>query len=97
MKLPIYTNYQLHKEFEGEAVLIEKISDGLSFILREDPKNQIVYNWDLWLVEMEDGRRVKRKIAYKIRNVRGSLGEVSNARPPIGVDKFIRINGKPIY
>ena len=87
----LYANWQSRSGSFEEGELVEKISDGLPFILSE---NGPTYAYETWKVKTTSAIRVA-KIAYKIR--RPPVERVELEPIPNLKDSFIKVNGKEIY
>lgn len=100
----IYEDWQNEVNPLGIARLIRKYKSGYTFILKEmmPESSQIVYNYESWIVELEDGRESIIKIRYVERigitpaHLYPEEDEGDVALRSL-VDSFIVINGKEIF
>lgn len=97
VRVKLYTDWQKQVGEYTEGELIEKVSDGLPFILTESacPSKQRIYTWEVWRVRTDQHVRVA-KIAFLLK--RGKKSNLEKPAPRKGLDDvFLSVDGKQIY
>jgi len=74
MIVEIYTNYKDLKDYQGEAELIEKKREGLTFYLSTDEdmlpgELRPIYSYEMWIVKFTTGDRIGLKALRGIRKL----------------------------
>lgn len=88
----IYTDWQNNEGPYEEGELLQKISEGLPFILSENSSK--IYSWEVWKVKTRTTIRVA-KIRKLIRRASPEPLPV-NLVPPIK-DTFLKVGNKEIF
>ena len=98
MRVPIFSDWENEKNFEGEGELLCLRAQGLPFILDEvfPEKEQEVYNYQIWVVNV-DNFVTTRKIRYLYQIGRCSSYFERDAFDDLKFDKFLSYNNKEIY
>lgn len=92
----MYADWQKLEGFQGEGELVEFISEGLPFILKDSKTNtEPVYAGQTWIIQTKSGLIRKTIRVFKWRGVKKQ--EVTIKNEWVYADTFLVFDGKEIY